>query len=152
MSWGFKSLFFLALLGAFSRPLFANNAENQVRFGLEMEFTGETLSRLLTVMRLRSDLTEAEKRSLQIKIEYYFKGVKNGENRKKILDEYLNDPKALTEELRTKLDVGPEPSFVGFETKPIEIAKPKDKIKSITIDPENLMADVNKQDNVFVKK
>ena len=33
-----------------------------------------------------------------------------------------------------------------------EIAIPKDKIKSITIDPENLMADVNKEDNIFPKK
>jgi hypothetical protein len=27
-----------------------------------------------------------------------------------------------------------------------------EKIKSITIDPENIMADVNKEDNVFLKK
>jgi len=33
-----------------------------------------------------------------------------------------------------------------------EISKPKDKIKFITIDPENMMADVNKEDNIFIKK
>ena len=33
-----------------------------------------------------------------------------------------------------------------------EISKPKALIKSITIDPENIMADINKEDNVFIKK
>ena len=40
----------------------------------------------------------------------------------------------------------------AFPTFTFEIAKPKAKIKSITIDPENLMADVNKEDNIFPKK
>ena len=40
----------------------------------------------------------------------------------------------------------------AYPTFTFEIAKPKDKIKSITIDPENMMADVNKEDNIFPKK
>ena len=32
----------------------------------------------------------------------------------------------------------------AYPTFTFEIAKPKEKIKSITIDPENVMADVNK--------
>jgi hypothetical protein len=40
----------------------------------------------------------------------------------------------------------------AYPTFTFEIAKPKEKIKSITIDPENVMADVNKEDNVFFKK
>ncbi|MCK6607598.1 MAG: M1 family metallopeptidase [Flavobacterium sp.] len=40
----------------------------------------------------------------------------------------------------------------AYPTFTFEIAKPKDKIKSITIDPENMMADVNKEDNIFTKK
>jgi hypothetical protein len=40
----------------------------------------------------------------------------------------------------------------AYPTFTFEISKPKDKIKSITIDPENMMADVNKEDNIFNKK
>jgi aminopeptidase N len=40
----------------------------------------------------------------------------------------------------------------AYPTFTFEIAKPKEKIKSITIDPENIMADMNKEDNVFFKK
>jgi len=40
----------------------------------------------------------------------------------------------------------------AYPTFTFEIAKPKDAIKSITIDPENLMADINREDNVFLKK
>ena len=40
----------------------------------------------------------------------------------------------------------------AYPTFTFEIAKPKDAIKSITIDRENLMADINKEDNVFLKK
>uniref|UniRef100_UPI004047B2E5 M1 family aminopeptidase n=1 Tax=Flavobacterium sp. TaxID=239 RepID=UPI004047B2E5 len=40
----------------------------------------------------------------------------------------------------------------AYPTFTFEIAKPKGLIKSITIDPENVMADVNKEDNIFVKK
>ena len=40
----------------------------------------------------------------------------------------------------------------AYPTFTFEIAKPKEKIKSITIDPENVMADVNKEDNVFNQK
>ena len=40
----------------------------------------------------------------------------------------------------------------AYPTFTFEIAKPKDKIKSITIDPENMMADINKEDNIFPKK
>ncbi len=39
----------------------------------------------------------------------------------------------------------------AYPTFTFEIAKPKDKIKSITIDPENLMADINKEDNIYPK-
>ncbi|MQP51592.1 MULTISPECIES: M1 family metallopeptidase [unclassified Flavobacterium] len=40
----------------------------------------------------------------------------------------------------------------AYPTFTFEIAKPKALIKSITIDPENIMADINKEDNIFVKK
>jgi len=40
----------------------------------------------------------------------------------------------------------------AYPTFTFEIAKPKAKIKSITIDPENMMADINKEDNIFPKK
>ncbi|EAZ96772.1 Zn-dependent aminopeptidase, putative [Flavobacteria bacterium BAL38] len=40
----------------------------------------------------------------------------------------------------------------AYPTFTFEIAKPKALIKSITIDPENVMADINKEDNIFVKK
>ena len=40
----------------------------------------------------------------------------------------------------------------AYPTFTFEIAKPKEKIKSITIDAENIMADMNKEDNVFFKK
>ena len=40
----------------------------------------------------------------------------------------------------------------AYPTFTFEIAKPKAKIKSITIDPESLMADINKEDNVYPRK
>ena len=33
----------------------------------------------------------------------------------------------------------------------LKLVKPKDKIKSITIDPDSLMADINREDNIFLK-
>jgi hypothetical protein len=40
----------------------------------------------------------------------------------------------------------------AYPTYFFEIPKAKSDIKSITIDPEKLMADINKEDNIFQKK
>ena len=40
----------------------------------------------------------------------------------------------------------------AYPTYFFEIPKAQSNIKSITIDPSGLLADVNKEDNVFVKK